>query len=280
VYLLLIPLALLLPPSSQAVKNKKLQILKPSVHQYEDGPALAPDYTWRPGDLVHLTFFISGFTPKGEDRKVGVNYRINALDPQGIKLVETLTGTVDVELAPEDKDWLPKIRAMVQVPPIADTGDYRIEINVKDESSGQEAAEYLTFHVQGRDVPPSDTLVIRNFRFLQSETDGPALSPPAYKPGDAVWARFEITGYRMAEKNRFEVEYGLGVELPDGRRVYDQPTAAVVADESFYPKRYVMGVLSLNTKPDTGKGEYSLVVSVRDKVGGQSYEERHTFRVE
>ena len=50
--------------------------------------------------------------------------------------------------------------------------------------------------------------------------------------------------------------------------------------ESFYPKRYVAGILSLKLDPDIAKGEYTIVVTVRDQVGKQQYQSRHSFRVE
>ena len=32
-----------------------------------------------------------------------------------------------------------------------------------------------------------------------------------YQPGDTLWAKFDITGYKFGENNRFSVDYGLAI---------------------------------------------------------------------
>jgi hypothetical protein len=168
----------------------------------------------------------------------------------------------------------------VLVPPLADSGLYRISIRVKDELSGSETSKELEFTVRGLAVEPSPTLVVRNFRFLRSEEDDKPLPAAAYRPGGSVWARFEITGYKLGARNRIEVAYGVSLLRTSGEVLFSEPNAASEADESFYPKRYVPGILSLNLDPDIAKGEYTIVVAVRDQVGGQRFESRHGFQVE
>ena len=94
-----------------------------------------------------------------------------------------------------------------------------------------------------------------------------------------MWARFEITGYKLAEKNRLDVEYGVSVLRPSGEVLYSEPNAASEKDESFYPKRYVQGMLSLKLDPDIALGDYTIVLAVRDQIGGQQYETRHPFLI-
>ena len=94
-----------------------------------------------------------------------------------------------------------------------------------------------------------------------------------------MWARFEITGYKLAAKNRLHVEYGVSVLRPSGEVLYSEPNAASEKDESFYPKRYVLGILSLKLDPDIALGEYTIVVAARDQIGGQQYETRHPFLI-
>ena len=50
--------------------------------------------------------------------------------------------------------------------------------------------------------------------------------------------------------------------------------------ESFYPQRYVPGALSLSLDKNVPAATYTLVVTVHDKVGDQTWEERQRFRVE
>jgi uncharacterized protein YfaS (alpha-2-macroglobulin family) len=175
---------------------------------------------------------------------------------------------------------MPKARFSVRVPPSAASGAYRIRIQVKDELGGGETSGEVSFAVRGHRVEPSETLVLRNFRFLRGEEDGPPLPVAAYRPGDTLWARFEITGYKLGEKNRYQVEYGVSVLRPTGEVLYTQPSAASEKDETFYPRRYVLGALSLNLDANLAKGDYVLMVTAKDLVGNQTSEIRRPFRVE
>ncbi|MGC8794854.1 MAG: hypothetical protein ACP5U2_15855, partial [Bryobacteraceae bacterium] len=186
--------------------------------------------------------------------------------------------TVDTELSPEDKDWAPVLLHEFVIPPLADPGRYRIAITAEDKLSGQRAQAEVFFQVRGPVVEPSDTLAARNFRFLKGE-DGPVVAgPPVFQRGEMLWARFEITGYKIGENNRIEVEYGLSVLGPTGKEIYAEPVAAAERSTPFYPHHYLPGILSLNLEK-AQPGEYTLVVKIRDLVGNQQYESRHRFQV-
>ncbi len=107
-----------------------------------------------------------------------------------------------------------------------------------------------------------------------------ALQVAAYRPGDAVWARFDMTGYKLGDKNQVDIEYGLTVLREDGSVAYKQPDAATQTIQTFYPQRYQPGELSLNLAKDQPLGKYTIVLDVEDHVGKQMYETRETFSVE
>ena len=65
-----------------------------------------------------------------------------------------------------------------------------------------------------------------------------------------------------------------------GEQKFSQPDAAADSNESFYPQRYVPGALSLSLDKNVSKGSYTLVLTVRDKMGNQSWESRHKFQVQ
>lgn len=140
--------------------------------------------------------------------------------------------------------------------------------------------KHATFQVHGREVAPSDTLVVRDFRFLRSEDDTKPLQVAAYRPGDSLWARFIMTGYKLGDGNQFDIEYGLNVLRADGTVAYSEPHAAAQKDQPFYPQRYQPGVLNLNFPKDQKLGEYTIVLTVRDNLGGQNFEARQKFSVE
>lgn len=262
----------------------RLEIVQPALHQYEGGPALTGAVEFFPGDTVFLTFRVSGFelVEKANEESLALEYEIDALDPQGVRLQEKVGGKVSAVVRPEDKKakWLPLVEYSVLVPPAAPPGEYRLALAVRDVNSGAEARRDVTFRVRGRYVEPSETLVVRNFRFYRSEVDTRPLEVPAYRPGDTLWARFDITGYRLGPNNRFSIDYGLSVLSESGRVLYTQEVAAADERESYYPERYTQGSLSLSLTRDLAKGTYTILLTVRDHLGDQTYQVRQNFFVD
>ncbi len=256
----------------------KLAILRPALHQYEDGPALPSDFRFTRGETVFLSFRIQGYKVSPESR-ISLRCRIDVVDPRGIPVAETAHKELDAELAPEDKDWMPVIRHTFALPPLGEPGTYRVLIAAEDKLAGAQASVEVPFTVRGPVVEPSDTLVPRNFRFLRREDSRDVVDPPVFHPGEMLWARFEITGYKIGEKNRINVEYGLSVLTASGKAIYTEPRAAVEDSSPFYPNRYLPGVLSLNLEK-ARPGEYTIVLMLRDKVGNQEHESRHPFKVQ
>jgi len=265
--------------SSAAPAEKKLAIVKLAFAQSEDGPALTSTYQFLTGESVFFSCLVDGYT-KSEKDEIFLTYQIEAKDARGILLQPALSDKIAATLAPEDKDWKPKLRETIVIPPLADSGEYQVLVSVRDERSRATVEAHATFQVRGREVAPSDTLVVRDFRFLRSEDDAKPLQFPAYRPGDSLWARFIMTGYKLGEKNQFDIEYGLTVLRADGTVAYTEPHAAAQKDQPFYPQRYQPGVLNLNFPKDQKLGEYTIVLTVRDNLGGQNFEAREKFSVE
>jgi hypothetical protein len=134
--------------------------------------------------------------------------------------------------------------------------------------------------VRGDKIEPSDTLIGRDVRFLRSENDVVPMHDPSYEAGDTLWVRFDITGYKFGEKNKYDVEYGLAILRANGETMFTQPVAAKETNESFYPQHYVPGILSLGLNKDLPKGSYIMVITMRDKIGNQTWEAREKFQVQ
>jgi hypothetical protein len=258
---------------------KPLAVVNPILQQFEDGPALAGDYKFIPGETVFFSFQVQGYQ-LSPDRQVRLSYSIEALDSDRIRLAEPASEKLETGTTEQDKEWLPQIRYSVLLPPYALPGEYRIVARVKDELSGREAATEMKVVVGGRVVERSDSPTLRNFRFLRSEEDTEPLRTAVYKGGDSLFARFDVTGYKIGEKNRILVICGISIVAPSGKEMFSEPRAAVAEEETFYPKRYFLGAFSLNVQPKTTPGVYTLVISVRDEVGGQTYQSRQPFRIE
>ncbi len=265
--------------SSAAPAEKKLAIVRLALAQSEDGPAMASAYEFMAGESVFFSCLVEGYS-KSEKDEISLTYQIQAKDSRGNLLQPASSNKIAATLAPEDKNWRPKLRDTIVIPPLADSGEYQVLVKVRDERDQRTVEAQATFEVRGRDVAPSDTLVVRDFRFLRSEDDTKPLHVAAYRPGDSLWARFIMTGYKMGDKNQFDIEYGLTVLRSDGTVAYAAPHAAAQKDQPFYPQRYQPGVLNLNFPKDQTLGEYTIVLTVKDNLGGQSYETREKFSVE
>jgi hypothetical protein len=265
--------------SHAAPAEKKLALTRMVFAQTEDGPALASSYQFLAGESVFFSCLVDGYS-KSDKQEIFLTYQIQAKDARGILLQPALNNKVEATLAPEDKDWKPKLRETIVIPPLADSGQYQVVVSLVDERSRATVEARATFEVHGRDVPVSDTFIARDFRFLRSEEDTKPLQVAAYRPGDSLWARFIMTGYKIGDKNQFDIEYGLTVLRSDGSVAYTEPHAAAQKDQPFYPQRYQPGVLNLNFPKDQALGEYTIVLTVRDNLGGQTFEVRQKFSVE
>jgi hypothetical protein len=262
-----------------AVGAPPLAITNVIAHQMEDGPSTSVPRSFVPGEVVFLSFQLEGYRISSGNR-VKLSYHIDALDPKGTKIVESIESNVDSEVTPQDKEWKPKVRQQIVIPPLALPGAYKFVIKASDDEANTTAEKEHTITVTGHVVDESPTLIIRNFGFYRAEDDRKPLAPPAYRAGDAIWARFDITGFKYGPTNRIEVEYSISVLSPKGKVLFTQEQAAVERSESFYPKRYIPSVFSLSLKPGTTPGEYGILLTARDHIGDQTYEQQETFSVE
>ncbi len=254
-----------------------------ALHQYEDGPLLPANHDFLPGETVWFSARVAGFQSQaaGDNRNVKLSWQVQVMDPAGVAVVPPKTGRLDESLRSQDKDWVPKFVVSFLLPSFVPGGNYHIPVTVKDELAGSEISGDLEFHVRAESIEPSASFVIRDFRFLREENDTEALHPPVvYRPGAMLWAKFEMAGYQFGENHKFSVDYGLAVLNADGKELFAQPEAAAESKESFYPQLRVPGALSLHLDPNVPAATYTLVVTVRDKIGGVTAEQRETFRVE
>ena len=265
--------------------DKPLAIVRPVFARSEDGPPEASDEDFVPGETIHFSCQAEGYrkVDKPNDygkQDVSLKFQIEVRDKSGAMLKPVEEGKIETTVTPEDKDWKPKLRDTIVVPPLADTGEYMVVIKLSDELAKATVEKTAVFHIKGRDVAPSDALIVRNFRFLRNEDDVKPLRVAAYRPGDSVWARFDMTGYKLGEKNQVDIEYGLTVLNEDGSVAYTEPQAANQKIQTYYPQRYQPGELNLNLAKDQPLGKYTIVLAVRDNLGKQMYETRETFSVE
>ena len=264
--------------------NGTLAIINAGVSSSEDAPFVSKDYKFLPGDNVYFTFEIAGFSvrseQRGEVKKISLHFETQPTDDANRSLTEATTGDIDAELSPEDKNWIPKRRASFPIPSFVGAGLFRVHVIVKDSFAKTEATRDVAFRVGGIEVKPSPSITVQNFRFLRRESDLDALSVPAYSIGDTVYARFEITGFHSTQDNLHHVAYGVTVFAPNGKPYIQAPEAANLKAQSFYPAQFLPGSLELNIAKASARGEYIVVLTVRDLLADQKYEMRQAFSVE
>jgi hypothetical protein len=279
-------LVLALPASvfAQARRTKKqekpehLTIVNARFLDSEDGYPLPPNSSFYPGEQVYIAFNLDGYHVTEYEYRMKVSYRVDFLGPRGEAFSTSEAGAIDQEVYPQDENWMPIVRAAPRIPFHAEAGTYKIELYGRDELRPQdEARQELAFAVLGKEIGEADKLTVRNFAFQQSE-GGKPVEAPSYRPGDTLWGSFYITGFELRQNNAFEVDSLLQVVDPDGEVMYSF-TPQEEEGQSFYPRRWLPGRFRVDLDKDIPKGQYVLVLSVKDKLGKQESLTRYPFEI-
>jgi hypothetical protein len=270
---------LLLLATSVLAGAAGLEVVRPIIAQSDGGAPMPPGFEHVAGETLFFSCRVAGFA-KTPEEKVHVAYSVQAFDPAGVPLTEIYKNELVADVTPQDKEWMPKISTEVQVPPLVATGTYKLLIKAEDLIARTNAELSVPFQIRGKPVEHSDTLIVRNFEFFRGEDDSQPLTKPAYRAGDAVWAKFDITGFKYGKDNHIDVSYVTSVISPSGKVLWTQDPAAEEQSESFYPKRYVAASMGINLLPNTKPGEFTIAVVVKDGIGNQTYETKQTFSVE
>jgi hypothetical protein len=268
-----------------ATGGQALAIVNAGVESAEDAPFVAPDYQFNPGDFVYVVFEISGYKIAGNEyngpRHISLKYSVEPLDSNGVPLAAAASGEIEQEIGQEDKNWMPKRRASFLLPSYLAQGSYHVKVTVEDLLAKSTQAKELAFNIAGPKITPGGGLQVQRFRFERSEEDGPGLEVAAYRPGDTVWARFDMTGFKTGPANAVDLAYGITALRPDGKQLFEQKAAArEKVNGEFYPPQFVPGILSVTTTKDLSPGEYKLIVHVNDLLGKQTADFEQSFRVE
>lgn len=257
-----------------------LQIVQPSVSDIDGGAPNPAAFEYRPGQIVYFTCRISGYA-EDKQRQVRLAYTVQAVNARGVPLAEISKNNLNAEVTPQDKEWLPKIEADVSLPSLLFPGEYKIVAKVDDLVAKTSAEFTVPFKVRGADdVQPSESLAVRAFRFLRNEDDTRPAERAAYRPGEHLWARFAIAGFRYGPGNKVDVSYITSVIGPDGKTLWTQPQPAGEQEDSFYPKPYIQAEMGIEIQSKIKPGQYQLVVQAKDAIGNQTCEIKQPFTIE
>jgi hypothetical protein len=270
---------LVLALAAVTANAQTLKIARPVVSSLEDGPPLDSGQSFQPGETAYFSFQVEGFKVSTLN-KVQLTGHVQAFDARNTPIMPVDEEVLGTTLSAEDKDWKPKIRSALVLPPIAPPGPWLIKYDVTDQQTHQTVSGETRFSVHGDAADASPELVFRNFGFYRSQTDPTALQVAAYQPGDMLWVRFDLTGYKYGEQNAIDVTYDVAIAGPGGRQMFTQEDAAEEKSQAFYPQPWVPAQFSLTLQENTGPGTYLMTITAHDRIGQQNATYIGSFRVE
>ena len=273
--------ALALSPCARADETASataagLELVNLDLLDSRDGYAIPADSRYFPGETVHLYFQIKGYRVSN-DYRVDLEYRLEALDPDGKRIYGAEGGRFDTDLAPQDEEWMPVVRYSPEIPAHAGGGTYKIEIEVRDRLAGAAVRASVPIVVDGSRVETSDRLAIRNFGFAKA-SGGAKLDEPLYRAGEEIWAEFYITGYKTREDNTFDVESDMRVIDGEGETLFEFDSRGETGSP-FYPRLWLPAKFRLDLEKTIPRGRYTVVLNVRDNIGQAAFTERRSFEV-
>lgn len=266
-------------PKPAAAAGPPLQLVSPVVSQFEDGSGLEGAQHLIVGEIGFFRFAVVNYKV-ADTGKVQLSAKVQVFDSRGTAIAPVDEQAIATALSEEDKDWRPRFRSQFQLPGIAPPGNYRVHYEATDELSHQKASGDATFTVDGPNVEPSDTLVIRQMAFYRGADDEVPIGVAAYRPGDVVWVKFFVTGYKHGEQHSMDVTYDVAVTDAAGKQLFAQENAAVEKNQAYYPQPWVPGAFSLTLQPDSAKVAYTVSITAHDAIGKQNVTEKAEFKVE
>jgi hypothetical protein len=256
-----------------------LQIVNPVISRSDDGVGEPAGSQHIGGETLFFSCRIAHYAKSAEQR-VRLEYSVQAFDPKGVPLMEVYKNEIAEEVAPQDKEWLPKISTEIAIPPAVPTGAYKIAVKVEDGVARTTASLDVPFQVRGRAVPATDKLTVQNLRYYRGEDDTRPLDKPVYKAGDALWVRFDVTGFQYGPNNRVDLSYVFSVLDAAGTALWTAPDPVVDQGESFYPRPYVSGAFSITVQSAVKPGSYAIAIKATDAVGNRTVTAKQPFTVE
>jgi hypothetical protein len=254
-----------------------LTVGQPVAAQFEDGPPLG-SLRLVPGEVVYFSFFADSFR-KSATGRVELTGHVQVFDPTGTPVAPKEEIPIITDLSEEDKNWKPKLRAAISIPPIAPPGVYKVKYEVTDEQSHQTALGESTFGVEAKYVAPSGILAVRELNFYRNQDDTTALITPSYRAGDIVWVKFYITGYKYGEQNSIDASYDVELLGPDGTSIMKKEDAAMEKSMAFYPQPYIPCIFNLSLKSTMSHNVYTLIITAHDAMGKQTATATSKFQV-
>ncbi len=119
----------------------------------------------------------------------------------------------------------------------------------------------------------------RELNFFRGQDDTTPLITPVYRPGDMIWVKFYIVGFKYGEQNSIDTAYDVELLAADGTSIMKQEDAAMEKSTAYYPQPYIPGIFNLTLKSTTSKNVYTVVITAHDSVGNQTATAKSKYQV-
>jgi hypothetical protein len=257
-----------------------LVITDPAVSDFAGGIGVAPEFEFGAGDRVHLLFRASGFKVDEANLSIAGDYTIDAVDCHGQLFVPPFTGKIAQQFRTLRFDWSEPVRFDFEVPSMPWPGEAKFRVTVRDTIGDRTVRTEIPFLIRSELGEPPPTLSIQRLRWFKSQYDAEALPlDAAYHRGDTISVRFLLGGFRTGINNKYDLQYGIALRSPAKRVILSAPEAAAESKEASYPRTHVDALLSFSLERSIKPGKYSLLISVRDKVGNQQTAAEYEFQI-
>lgn len=257
--------------------QQPLSVVESAVSDTLNGGQVPDTYEFAPGDIVHVSFQVSGYR-LSERGRIELSYMIEAVDCMGNPFEPPHEERL-AQAMPVSRTVTRPIRFSVVLPDAPWPGDARFRISVTDVLAGETTHAELPFGVGGIPLDISSGFRVGGLGLYRSEESQERLSDPVFHAGDTVWARFQLAGFERGEKNRFSLGYNVKLIDPRGRVVLSVPQAATETKEPYYPRWQVPGFVSVRLESTIRPGLYSLIIEALDEIGKGSARGEIALRV-
>lgn len=261
----------------------ELRVAYTAYSRYEGGAPMPQPITFLPGDQVVFRAKVAGFRAAEvgyQEYRAKLSYEVSAVDFRGLVIGKTKKGEFDEPIHKEDKEWMPTLDYKFLIPAMAEYGAARIHLRIRDEVSQKETVFEESLQVNGKRLPALESVRVINFGFYRQQDDRSPLPSGVYRPGNTLWAKFDVAGFRIEDQNHFHAECDVQVRDGEGKVLFEQPAAISRDAKPEYPERYLPGTFSLEIRPGTASGQYAIAVIAHDRLSGQSNESVFPFTID
>ena len=140
-----------------AAFGEQLATEEAAVSDFPGGVGLPEGYEFTAGQKAHLLAKIRGFK-LDEQRRMALDFTIEAVDCNGVQLAPPISGTVQRRLAERDRNWVPVLERPVDVPPVPRAGMHAFRVQGTDKVAGRTASLEVPFDVASSSMNQPKTL--------------------------------------------------------------------------------------------------------------------------